>query len=126
MTKTDLITNWPVMHGFVFLLALLSTFDSYCICAEQGPVYNVRNYGARGDSSTLDTQSLNNAIDACSSAGGGQVLVPVGKYLTGTVHLKSNVTFQLDAGAELVGTTDLNQYESFTPPDGCMLPTIPH
>jgi len=124
MTKTDLITNWPVVHGFVFLLALLFTFDSYCICAEQGPVYNVRNYGARGDGSTLDTQALNNAIDACSSAGGGQVLVPVGKYVTGTVHLKSNVTFQLDAGAELVGTTDLNQYESFTPPDGCMLPTI--
>ena len=94
MTKTDLITNWPVMHGFVFLLALLSTFDSYCICAEQGPVYSVRNYGARGDGSTLDTRALNNAIDACSSAGGGQVLVPAGKYLTGTVHLKSNVTFQ--------------------------------
>src|SRR3954465_10087702 len=106
--------RWCVLLAFLRLF----TFDSYCICAEQRPVYNVRNYGARGDGSTLDTQALNKAIDVSSSAGGGLVLVPAGKYLTGTVHLKSNVTFQLDAGAELVGTTDLNQHESFTPPDG--------
>src|SRR5262245_30742605 len=123
--------NSPRQYSMIRSCALLAflrlfTFDSYCICTEQGPVYNVRNFGARGDDSTIDTQALNNAIDACSSAGGGQVLVPVGKYLTGNMHLKSNVAFQLDAGAQLVGTKDLNQYESFTPPDGCMLPTIPN
>jgi polygalacturonase len=79
-------------------------------------VFNVRDYGAVGDGKTLDTAALNKAIDACSTARGGQVLVPAGRYLTGTVHLKSNVTLKLDDGAEIVGTPDLSQYQNFTPP----------
>ena len=70
----------------------------------------------KGDGSTLDTAPLNKAIEACAAVGGGRVLIPPGKYLTGTVHLKSNVTILLDAGAELIGTPDLDQYQNFTPP----------
>ena len=77
---------------------------------------NVRDYGAKGDGTTLDTASLNSAIEAGASGGGGRVLIPAGKYLTGTVKLKSNVTLILEAGAELVGTHDLKQYHHFTPP----------
>ena len=79
-------------------------------------VFNVRDHGAVGDGKTLDTPALNKAIDACATAGGGQVLVPAGRYLTGTVHLKSNVTLKLDDGAAIVGTPDLSQYQNFTPP----------
>ncbi len=82
---------------------------------------NVRDYGAKGDGTTLDTASLNSAIAAGASGGGGRVLIPAGKYLTGTVKLKSNVTLFLEAGAELVGTHDLKQYEHFTPPKGIPL-----
>src|SRR3954447_3695773 len=80
------------------------------------PVFNVRDHGAAGDGTTHDTAALNKAVEACAAAGGGQVFVPAGKYLTGTVHLKSNVTVNLDAGAEIVGTSDLEQYQNFTPP----------
>src|SRR5215218_4296057 len=80
------------------------------------PVFNVRDHGAIGDGTTHDTAALNKAVEACAAAGGGQVLFPPGKYLTGTVHLKSNVTLQLDAGAEIVGTSDLEQYQNFEPP----------
>jgi len=79
-------------------------------------VFSVRDYGAIGDGKTLDTAGINKAIEACAAAGGGQVLFPPGKYLSGTVHLKSHVTLLLDAGARLIGTTDLAQYQHPTPP----------
>jgi hypothetical protein len=79
-------------------------------------VFSVRDYGAAGDGRTLDTAAINKAVQACSAAGGGQVLLPPGKYLSGTVHLKSNITLRLDAGARLVGSTDLEHYQNFTPP----------
>ena len=80
-------------------------------------VFNVRDHGAAGDGKTLDSPAINKAIDACSAAGGGKVLVPAGPYLCGTIHLKSNVTLLLDAGAEIIGTSDLQQYQNFTPPN---------
>jgi len=74
-------------------------------------VFNIREYGAVGDGETLDTPAIHKAIEACSAAGGGQVLFPPGRYLSGTVHLKSRVTLFLEAGATLIGTPDLNQYQ---------------
>jgi hypothetical protein len=79
-------------------------------------VFNVREYGAVGDGKTQDTAVLNKAVEACAAAGGGQVLVPAGRYLTGTILLKSNVTLMLEAGAEIVGTAGLEEYQNFTPP----------
>jgi hypothetical protein len=80
-------------------------------------VFNVRDQGAVGDGTTLDTASINQAIEACATAGGGQVLIPPGRYLTGTVRLRSHVTLFLDAGATLIGTTNLALYEQPKPPD---------
>lgn len=79
-------------------------------------VFNVRDYDAAGDGKTLDTAAINKAVEACAAAGGGQVLLPPGRYVSGTVHLKSHVTLFLEAGAVLVGTTKLGQYEHPTPP----------
>jgi len=73
--------------------------------------YNVRHYGASGGGATLDTAAINHAVAACAEAGGGQVLLPAGRYLSGTVHLRSRVTLFLAAGAVLVGTTNLAQYQ---------------
>lgn len=86
--------------------------------AVAGPtgVFNIRDYGATGNGKTLDSKAINKAIEACAQAGGGQVLLPPGKYLSGTVHLKSYVTLYLDAGARLVGTTKLDEYQAPTPP----------
>jgi polygalacturonase len=84
--------------------------------ASAAGVYDIRDYGAAGDGETLDTPAIHKAIEACSAAGGGQVLFPPGRYLSGTVHLKSHVTLFLQAGATLVGTTSLDQYQHPTPP----------
>ena len=64
--------------------------------------YNVRHFGARGDSSTIDTEAINKAVDAAVSAGGGTVYFPAGEYLSFSIHLKSNITLFLDNGAYLI------------------------
>jgi len=71
-------------------------------------MHNVRDYGARGDGVTPDTQAIQRAIDACGAGGGGTVLLPAGRYLSGTLRLVSSLHFQLEAGAVLLGSTDLD------------------
>jgi polygalacturonase len=65
--------------------------------------YNVRQFGAKGDSATIDTEAINKAIDAAVAAGGGTIFFPAGNYLSFSIHLKSNVTLYLDNGAFLIG-----------------------
>ena len=85
---------------------------------ERAPyVFNVRDHGAVGDGATLDTAPINEAIEACAKAGGGQVLFPPGRYLSGTIRLRSGVTLFFEAGARLIGTTNLALYQQPTPPD---------
>ncbi|MGQ9591723.1 MAG: glycoside hydrolase family 28 protein, partial [Planctomycetota bacterium] len=76
----------------------------------------MRDAGAAGDGKTLDTRAIRSAIEACAASGGGQVLFPPGEYLSGTVRLASKVVLKLEAGARLVGTSELGEYEHFTPP----------
>ena len=66
-------------------------------------VYNIRDFGAKGDGTTLDTTAVQAAIDACTRDGGGTVLVPAGTFHIGTIELKSNVTLHLAASATLLG-----------------------
>ncbi len=75
-----------------------------------GRLFDVREYGARGDGKSKDTASLQKAVEACAHAGGGTVYLSPGTYLSGTVVLKDNVTFHLEAGATLLGSTDLADY----------------
>jgi polygalacturonase len=63
---------------------------------------DVKAFGATGDGKTLDTPSINNAIDAAAAAGGGIVRFPAGSYLCYSIHLKSHITLYLDPGATIV------------------------
>ena len=72
--------------------------------------YNVLKFGAKNDSSKLATKAIAKAIDAASKKGGGTVFFPAGKYLTGAIHLKSNITILLDAGAELHFSDNFDDY----------------
>jgi len=71
---------------------------------------NVRDFGAKGDGQTKDTAALQQTIDRCSILGGGEVIVPMGNYLTGAIALRSNVTLRLEQGAVIMGSPDLKDY----------------
>lgn len=101
--------------GIALIVAMLMTISQTATGGTAG-VFGVRDYGAAGDGRTLDTPAITKAIAACAEAGGGQVRFPPGRYLSGTVHLKSHVTLFFEAGARLVGTTDLDQYQYPTLP----------
>jgi len=72
--------------------------------------FNITSYGAKGNGVALNTKAIQSAIDACAKSGGGTVYVPAGRYLSGTLYMKSNVTLFLDAGAVLVGSKNLKDY----------------
>jgi Glycosyl hydrolases family 28 len=70
------------------------------------PVFSVTAYGAKGDGKANDAPAADRAITAANAAGGGVVEFPKGTYLAGgSIHLRSHVTLQLDAGATLLGAT---------------------
>lgn len=79
-------------------------------CHNQNSTYNILDYGAKGDGKTMNTKAINNAVEKCNSKGGGTVLIPSGKFVTGTVVLLSNVNLQLEPGAVLLGSIDTTDY----------------
>ncbi len=74
--------------------------------------YNVRDFGAKGDGTTLDTAAVQAAIDACNKDQGGTVLVPAGVFLIGTIEMKSNVTLHIAHSGKLLGSADGKQYHA--------------
>ena len=64
--------------------------------------FDVHSFGAKGDGKTLDTPTINRAIEAASTNGGGTVVFPAGSYLCYSIHLKSNVALFLGSGATIV------------------------
>lgn len=71
--------------------------------------FNVLDYGAVADGRTDNTKAFADAIAACAE-NGGKVNVPPGKFLTGPIHLKSNVNLHLEEGAEILFTKDKKAY----------------
>ncbi|TDH28818.1 glycoside hydrolase family 28 protein [Segetibacter sp. 3557_3] len=89
---------------YISLLSLLA------ITTNAQQFYNVITYGAKNDSSRIATKAIAAAIAAASKKGGGTVYFPAGKYLTGPIHLKSNITIFIDAGAELHFSDNFDNY----------------
>src|SRR3954453_2813194 len=93
-------------------MRLVAVFALFAAPAFAQTLCDAKHYGAAANGTTLDTAALQKAIDACAAQGGGTVYLPPGRYLSGTLRLKDNITLSLDSGATIAGTPDLSQYQS--------------
>jgi hypothetical protein len=91
-----------------YLLILISLLTSIVLQAKD---YNVSMFGVKSNGTTLNTNSIQKGIDFIHENGGGRLVFYVGRYLTGTIYLKSNVTIQLEEGAIMVGSVNPLDYE---------------
>ena len=73
-------------------------------------VFNVRSFGAVGDGSVKDTAAFQKALDTCAVSGGGEVFVPAGRYLVGSIQMGTRTTLRLEKDSVLIGSPDLNDY----------------
>ena len=90
----------------IFVTALCLIIISFNANAQ----YDVKKYGAKGDGITLDTRSIQSAIDEAYNNGGGVVEISTGTYKIGTLVLKDNINLHLQAGAILLGSSDYKDY----------------
>jgi polygalacturonase len=75
-------------------------------------LFDIRDYGAVPDGTTLNTEAFRRAVEDCHALGGGTVRVPEGDWLTGPIHLRSHVCLHLARGARVRFST---RYEDYLP-----------
>jgi polygalacturonase len=109
-----LLKKWKVVN---LLLLIAFSFTVNAAPPGKNTFYNVKDYGAKGDGTTLDTKAINATIDAASAEGGGTVYFSGGNYLTGSIHLKSNITLYIDRGATIIAAPaeDSSEYDKLEP-----------
>ena len=73
--------------------------------------YQVAMFGIKSDGVTLNTRSIQRAVDYISEQGGGRLIFYVGRYLTGSIELKSNVTIRIEEGAVLVAVPSVYDFK---------------
>jgi len=76
-------------------------------------ILNIMDFGAAGDGKQLDTSAIQSAIDECNRVQ-GRLVFPAGKYLTGTLYIKSGVEIHLENDAVILGSTDIDDYATDT------------
>jgi polygalacturonase len=105
--------NWTKRPAVYFWLAVLGLWllpVNNGAAEPTSKVFNVREFGATGDGSTLDTKAVQKALDACGQAGGGTVRFPAGTYLSQPLTLRAKTTVLLEAGATLLATTNQTDF----------------
>jgi polygalacturonase len=81
----------------------------------QCAVYNIVDFGAKGDGTTENTDFIQAAINTANANQLGTVLVPAGTFLSGTIEIKSGVTLRIDKGTTIKGTTNYTTYSPISP-----------
>ena len=110
-------------------ILLLITFSLFCVALYGKPLktsndetdniakkatFSVLSFGAKGDCYTINTNAIQAGIDSLATLGGGRLIVPEGKFISGSIVLKSGVDLHLLKNAVLLGSTDLYQYKSLS------------
>jgi polygalacturonase len=90
--------------------ALFAAGLALACAAASGATFNVRDFGATGDGVTKDTAAFQRALDACAVSGGGEVLVPAGRYLIGSVQQGTRTIIRLEPDSVITGSPDADDY----------------
>ena len=85
--------------------------DNSTPCSEGVTLYKASMFGCKSNGTTLNTTSIQRAIDHIASQGGGTLVFEVGRYLTGSIHLRQGVNIQLNEGAILVASPNIHDYD---------------
>ena len=93
--------NKTFLHVCISIIAVLLISAVNAIAMPMPGVFDVTQFGAKGDGENLDSPAINKAIEQCVSEGGGTVYLPPGTYLCGSIRLKSNVTLHIGKAATI-------------------------
>ena len=98
-------------------LTLILFLLVFAYVSSTAAVFNVRDFGAKGDGKTIDSPAINQAILAADSAGGGTIYIPAGNYMSYSIRLKSNITIYLESGATITAAapTETEGYDEAEP-----------
>ncbi|OYX82704.1 MAG: glycoside hydrolase [Flavobacteriales bacterium 32-34-25] len=100
--STDVLTNpWKVKQE-IEKAVVVPTFKN--------KTYNIVDFGAKSGGQLNNSDAFKKAIEMCAKNGGGKVVVPSGKFLTGPIHLDNNVNLHLEDGAEILFSTKSSDY----------------
>ncbi|HET7536537.1 MAG TPA: glycosyl hydrolase family 28-related protein [Candidatus Didemnitutus sp.] len=94
-------------HRILLVLSLVTALVSF---AADPRTYNVRDFGAKGDGAAKDTAAFQKALDTCAVNGGGEVVVPAGRYLIGSVQLGTRTILRLAVDSVIAGSPDADDY----------------
>jgi hypothetical protein len=95
-----------LLFGFFSFIEKKKAFET----ANKERVFNIKDYGAKPDGITNNVAGIQKAIDEASKSGGGKVIIPRGRYLSGVIHLKSNVELNIHDEAVLLASTNRADY----------------
>lgn len=94
----------------ILLLVASTAITLLCSFQNRGKRYLITEFGAKGDSSALNTKAIQSCIDQCSINGGGTVVIPKGVFISGSVFLKKDVNLFIEKGGKLKGSTNSGDY----------------
>ena len=93
-------------------ITIAFTLVVFCVLTAFSADFNIVGFGAVGDGIKLNTKSIQAAIDKANQSGGGRVVVPAGKFVSGSLLIKSSVTLYLEKDAIILGSTNPFDYVS--------------
>jgi len=107
MRKSNIVRKSLAIHSaFIFWALFLFVGNINCLARK----IDILSLGAKSDSVTLNTQNIQSAIDQLYREGGGTVVIPTGKFLTGTLYLKDNIELHFEPGSILFGSANPMDY----------------
>jgi polygalacturonase len=96
---------------FIFIFFAISL--TVIVSAQSSKIfYNVKELGAKGDGTTIETKAINKIIEEAANAGGGTIYFPAGNYLCGSIRLKNNICLYLDQGSTLIAASDSTEFDA--------------